>query len=1063
MRITLRNAALAALALAVSSCTDGPTAPVSPEMAGSTIPLFAVAMPPVRIAEIHYDDEGTDAGEAIEISGPAGTNLAGWRLALYNGNPTQRSTYTTTNLTGTIAASCGTRGVVVVTYPANGIQNGGTTTTGTTDPDGVALVNPAGEVVEFLSWEGTFTAASGLAAGLTSTDIGVRELGNVAEGDTSSIKRSGEGAWAVSAPRSFGSCNDAGEQPPVEIAAVVATPEAATVTVSNTLQLSAEARDAAGTPVAGATIAWSSLDVAIATVSSTGLATTLATGPARIVATAPNGVADTVTLTVVPPAGLPDIRFSEIHYDNGNVDANEAIEIEGPAGASVEGWRVVLYNGNGGVAYDTRVLTGTIAATCGTRGVVTLNYPTDGIQNGSPDGVALVNAAGETVEFLSWEGTLTATDGPATGTSTDIGVAESNLSSASESIQRNEAGVWLAPAAASFGRCNRDGPPPPSNSVRITGRGSSEPPLPVGFQAQLFASLRSPTDVFIPSTITWSSDTPELASVDARGFVTALAPGNALIRATASEGTSGTFTFRTQAATLSPTAQYGNHVELGLPTDGDASNDHRIDYPTFTVSYDGTRGIANWVSYNLEASHFGGAPRCECFSFDNTLPASFARYTTADYNNASIINGFDIDRGHLVRSEERGAAVYDNATTFWLTNIIPQARDKNQGPWARMELDIEDIARDASKELWVIAGATGSKGTVRNEGIITIPTHTWKVVAIVPRNTGLANIDDRSDVELIAVIMPNEPGSRTESWRNYETTVDAVEALSGYDLLSLLPDHVEIALESRTQPPVAAVGGPYAGLEGSAIALSAAGSTDPDNQALTFAWSFGDGATAGGVSPSHTWAQDGQYTVRVIVTDALGLADTAETTVTVQNVAPVIPAVAGATLLPGERYSASGSFSDPGADAWTATVDYGDGSGVQPLALDGEAFALSHTYAAAGTYTVTVRVSDDDASTVRTTTVRVLTAAEAARVATGIVDGLADAGVLSRGEAQSLSAKLFAAERSAQRGTEEATLGQLGAVLNELDALVQSGRLSATDASSLRTLIERITQSIAIE
>ena len=40
----------------------------------------------VFINEIHYDNTGTDAGEAIEVAGPAGTDLTGWSLVLYNGN-----------------------------------------------------------------------------------------------------------------------------------------------------------------------------------------------------------------------------------------------------------------------------------------------------------------------------------------------------------------------------------------------------------------------------------------------------------------------------------------------------------------------------------------------------------------------------------------------------------------------------------------------------------------------------------------------------------------------------------------------------------------------------------------------------------------------------------------------------------------------------------------------------------------------------------------------------------------------------------------------------------------
>src|SRR5512133_902521 len=112
---------------------------------------------------------------------------------------------------------------------------------------------------------------------------------------------------------------------------------------------------------------------------------------------------------------LPPVRFSEIHYDNTGTDAGEAIEISGPAGTDVTGWKIILYNGSGGASYDTKTLIGAIPATCGTRGVVVTTYPSNGIQHGSPDGMALVDASNNVVQFLSYEGTFTAADGAASG------------------------------------------------------------------------------------------------------------------------------------------------------------------------------------------------------------------------------------------------------------------------------------------------------------------------------------------------------------------------------------------------------------------------------------------------------------------------------------------------------------------------------------------------------------------------------------------------------------------------------------------------------------------------
>ena len=120
-----------------------------------------------------------------------------------------------------------------------------------------------------------------------------------------------------------------------------------------------------------------------------------------------------------------------------------ADELEGPAGTDLTGWSVVLYNGNGGASYNTRVLSGAIPNLCGGRGVIALSYPSNGIQNGNPDGFALVNAGGQVVEFRSYGGTFAATNGAALGmTSTDIGVAESGSTPIGHSLKRHDDGNW---------------------------------------------------------------------------------------------------------------------------------------------------------------------------------------------------------------------------------------------------------------------------------------------------------------------------------------------------------------------------------------------------------------------------------------------------------------------------------------------------------------------------------------------------------------------------------------------------------------------------------------------
>ncbi len=148
------------------------------------------------ISEIHYDNAGTDVGEAIEIEAPVDFDLSGWQIVLYNGG--NGAAYNTRTLTGTVPES----GVVVAAYPANGIQNG--------DPDGVALVSPSNTVSEFITYGGTFTAVGGPANGLVGTDIGVKEASNTPVGH--SLQKI-DGVWKAPAPNSFGVRNTAGGDP----------------------------------------------------------------------------------------------------------------------------------------------------------------------------------------------------------------------------------------------------------------------------------------------------------------------------------------------------------------------------------------------------------------------------------------------------------------------------------------------------------------------------------------------------------------------------------------------------------------------------------------------------------------------------------------------------------------------------------------------------------------------------------------------------------------------------------------------------------------------------------
>ncbi|MFK8017612.1 MAG: VPLPA-CTERM sorting domain-containing protein [Gammaproteobacteria bacterium] len=143
------------------------------------------------INELHYDNAGSDVGEGVELAGAAGTVLDGFSLLLYNGGNGQ--VYRKVALSGTLAdqsAGFGTQFIAM-----SGIQNGG--------PDGIALIDSNDSVVQFLSYEGAFTASDGAAAGLVSDDIGLFEDGSGAEGLSLQLVGTGiayaDFAWDIAA------------------------------------------------------------------------------------------------------------------------------------------------------------------------------------------------------------------------------------------------------------------------------------------------------------------------------------------------------------------------------------------------------------------------------------------------------------------------------------------------------------------------------------------------------------------------------------------------------------------------------------------------------------------------------------------------------------------------------------------------------------------------------------------------------------------------------------------------------------------------------------------------
>jgi PKD repeat protein len=146
---------------------------------------------------------------------------------------------------------------------------------------------------------------------------------------------------------------------------------------------------------------------------------------------------------------------------------------------------------------------------------------------------------------------------------------------------------------------------------------------------------------------------------------------------------------------------------------------------------------------------------------------------------------------------------------------------------------------------------------------------------------------------------------------------------------------------------------------GESIHFDGSESYDPDGSVVSYTWDFGDGTTATGIEVDHTYENDGVYTITLTVMDADAATDDATRSVTVTktvvNISPVALFTKSAeTVFSGEsiHFDASESYDSDGtivAYSW----DFGDGTATTGVTVE-------HAYSEAGTYTVTLTVTDND-------------------------------------------------------------------------------------------------------
>lgn len=199
-----------------------------------------------------------------------------------------------------------------------------------------------------------------------------------------------------------------------------------------------------------------------------------------------------------------------------------------------------------------------------------------------------------------------------------------------------------------------------------------------------------------------------------------------------------------------------SHTQFGIPKGNIVLYRNEFIYSVNTKT-----GFADWVLYKVSNDDFGNAPRWNREFFkDSLIDLKIKMPTNSDYENSGY------DRGHLVRSEERTVNSEANRNTFVLTNVVPQTKDLNRGPWFDLERWVETACKDSLYTIWIISGPIFDKSYSRLANKFLIPKFYFKVLLIkTPDNK----------FRKLAVLMPNITGIRNRKWERFIVPIDVIE------------------------------------------------------------------------------------------------------------------------------------------------------------------------------------------------------------------------------------------------------------------------------------------------
>ena len=282
-------------------------------------------------------------------------------------------------------------------------------------------------------------------------------------------------------------------------------------------------------------------------------------------------------------------------------------------------------------------------------------------------------------------------------------------------------------------------------------------------------------------------------------------------------------------------------VKFGIPKlDGQQARTDEINFqnnylsekPQFTLSYNRSTKLPNWVSWQLDNEWIPDVktPRASYFAEDISLPFPGERVTDGDYRSSIV--PLPYNRGHLAVASDWRRDFKDAFATFLTSNVIPQGSEKSNGgdsPWNALENDTHKLAK-AGKDIYIIAGGLKAPAppllnTDQPLTGIDVPTHAWKLILVLDQS-GLSVADIQKNPnhieDVIAVIIPNVDPNTTfpntfsipaypyqieiknldkwKDWQNWRVSLRELQKVTNLQFFSAINNKTREIIEDKSLP-----------------------------------------------------------------------------------------------------------------------------------------------------------------------------------------------------------------------------------------------------------------------